>query len=165
MGTVYATRTDLTTLCISDALLSGLTDDQITAALTSASTTVDSYIGTRFDLPLTDFGQDIVLATCRIAAYLVLQGPRGFNPGASNADSFLTNHNMAVSWLKDVAAGRATPSFPDTKDATDFNPDQQPFVLAPASGNIGVSTGGFRSHQDDEPIRVGTAGPPRSRGW
>ncbi len=166
MGTIYASQAQLVKVAITQALLDGIDSDAVDYALQTASELVDSYLGTRFDLPLTSYGNDIILATCRIAAYLVLSGPRGFNPGAQDAEAFLLSHDRAVSWLKDVASGKATPAFPATVDAAGFNPQQQPFALAPAQGSIGVSDGSFASEsEDDSFVAVGTVGPPRSRGW
>lgn len=165
MGTVYATRTDLTRLAIAAQALGGISTDTQDAALASASSTIDSYLQGRFKLPLASYGIDITECACAIAAWLLIKG-RGLQPGNEAWESLRSGYTDALRWLKDVSDGRALPAFPTAKDADQFTPVDKPFVLAPLSGTAGLGAGSFHSKDsDDNSLAVGTPAPPRLRGW
>lgn len=162
MGTQYATLADLESVGLPPLALQGRSDAQKLQALIDASSVVDSYLSTRFTLPLTTFGRDIVRATLAIVAYDLLYS-RGFQPGAVDSDATKVRYDDAVKWLRDVAAGKATPAFADTTDREGFDPSSatKRFTIQPVGGGIGISDaeeGG--SHGD-----FGTIRAPRSRGW
>lgn len=102
----YATRTDLYRLGLREAAFTGVATADQDAALEAASDTADSYMRSRYTLPLTGYGDDLKSAVCRIAAYELL-ATRGYNPGAGGDESLESRHDKAVTWLKDVSAGRA----------------------------------------------------------
>lgn len=104
----YASTDDLDTYGALPAATSALfTTAQKTAALDEASSLADSYLaGQTQGLPLTTWGVDLRAGVCRIAAWKLLQGLRGYDAaGAGNA--FKTGRDEVVSWLKDVSAGKA----------------------------------------------------------
>lgn len=105
----YATRTDLTRLGLRSEALTGVSADAQDAALEAASDVADSYLRARYDLPLTAWGDDLRRAVAAIAA-LDIMTARGFNPQAGADDLLMRRQEQAVSWLKDVAANRATVS-------------------------------------------------------
>lgn len=101
-------------------------------ALLEASQEVDSYLRQQFQLPLTQWGSDIVSATCRIAAYQLIC-VRGFNPNAEADAVYEANRDKAHAWLKDVAKGLASP------DITDSSSNAAPGVQAPAAQPLASS--------------------------
>jgi phage gp36-like protein len=119
---VYATRTDLEAVGINPAAIAGIDNTKVTEALTSASARVDSYLRSQFTLPLTQFGADIVEATCKIAAYELLAG-RGYNPAAGSDPNVRQRYEDMVGtpgksgWLEQVAKGLVNP------DVTDSSPE------------------------------------------
>lgn len=158
MGTVYATTADLENGGLPPLALQGLSEEQKTSALTDAASVVDSYLSTRFDMPLASFGRDIVRATVAIAS-LDLLARRGFQPGAVDAEVAKTRYDEALRWLRDVAGGRATPAHADTTSKDSFDPQDQPFTRQMVSGGISISD------SDEESTTFGTLRAPRSRGW
>lgn len=96
------------------------------AALLSASETVDSYLRQQFQLPLKQWGSDIVKYTCWLAAYQLICS-RGFNPDSEADSIYESNYDKSIAWLKDVAKGLASP------DITDSSVNAAPGVQAPGS--------------------------------
>lgn len=129
MGVSYATTGDLTTLGLPAKALAGIAVPAQEAALEAASRVVDSYIGSRYDLPLIGVGSDIKEAVCAIAA-VNLMSVRGFAAGVEDAEALMTRKKDAMTWLRDVAKGLATPSVIDTTDQSKppVDPQRAPFT-------------------------------------
>jgi len=161
MGTVYATAADFSRLGLPPLAYASLSEEQVEAALEQASAKADSYIGTRFELPLTAYSPALTECVCELAAY-ALMTQRGWQPGASDIESVGARHDKAIKWLEDVARGRALPAYPDTVDTNGFNPQQQPGVLVSATGGIGLADGSSGSGSF---VEAGTIGAPTGRGW
>lgn len=160
----YATKEQLVELAIPANALAGVTDAQKDAALVAASVTIDSYLGTRFDLPLAVYGSDITVATAQIAAWFLIS-KRGISPGNEAWEALRTNYKDQLSWLKDVSAGRAVPSFPTTKDTGSFDPQDPEFVVAPLPGTTDPAKAFWDRHEDAGCVAGGYAGKPKLRGW
>lgn len=105
----YADRTDLTRFGISAAALSSVSTATQDAALEAASRVADSYLRSRYTLPLTGYGDDLKRAVCAIAAWDLLS-TRGYDPQRGGDEAVRMRSDAAVSWLKDVSAGRAAVS-------------------------------------------------------
>jgi phage gp36-like protein len=106
----YATRTDLVNLGIAAQALEGVATGSQDAALLAASELADSYLGSRFTLPLTAWGSDLKRHVCSIAAWDLLGGTRGFNPEAGTNEVVRTRYEDAIRWLEQVAANKVTPA-------------------------------------------------------
>ncbi len=146
-------------------LPAAVTDEMKVATIQSASGTVDSYLAGRFKLPLTEWGIDIVEATCAIAAYRLVR-KYGSNVNSTDGANFRQAYDDAIAWLKHVSDGKATPAGVTVTDSSTEAPTANaPFVLAPAAGSIGSGTGAFAQSEDDDDVEIGTVGPPRLRGW
>jgi len=104
----YADRTDLYRLGIrEDALGDTSTDDQ-DAALEAASRTADSYLASQLTVPLTGtITLDVKSAVCRLAAYDLISGTRGFNPESD--PSLRDRYSDALRWLEGVSKGLIRP--------------------------------------------------------
>jgi phage gp36-like protein len=124
VGTVYATQTDLEAVGINPSAIANIDPADIAEALAAASARVDSYLRSQYVLPLTNFGKDIVEATCKIAAYELMAG-RGFNPAAGSDSNLRVRYEDMVGspgksgWLEQVAKGLVSP------DVTDSSPMPQ----------------------------------------
>jgi len=103
----YATQQDLVDR-YGDAELKQLADRNrdgaieaavVTRCLADASDTIDSYIGQRYQLPLAAVPPVLKRVCCEIARFLL------YADGATEAVA--ANHEWALGWLKDVAAGKA----------------------------------------------------------
>lgn len=165
-GTQYATLVELTSLGVPAASLTGTTSDQQTAALVAASSIVDSYVGARFKLPLSNYGADLKICVCKIAGYNLLT-TRGMSPGNDAGDALRNAYKDQMAWLKDISDGRATPAWPVASDVNGYNPEGGAFVLQPASGAIGASGSSFFDGNSNSGgcSRVGTPQTPKLRGW
>jgi len=102
----YATRTDLTRFGLPSSALTGVADATQDAALEAASDVADSYMRSRYELPLTGYGDDLKRAVCGLAAWDLLT-TRGYDPNSGGDEAVKLRHDAALAWLKDVAAGRA----------------------------------------------------------
>lgn len=105
----YADRTDLVRLGLRAEALTGVSTTAQDAALEAASDVADSYLRARYALPLTAWGDDLRRAVAAIAS-LDIMTARGFNPSNGADDVLVQRSRDATSWLKDVAANRATVS-------------------------------------------------------
>lgn len=142
----YATIAQLTQNGMStQALSSPSISDAATqnAALLAASQVVDSYLRQQFQLPLRQWGADIVRATSWIAAYGLIC-VRGFNPNSEADAVYGDNEKRARDWLKDVAKGLASPDITDSSTGAAPGkqaPDATPSADSPSSN---VTRGSFR---------------------
>lgn len=170
MPTQYATQTDFALYGLSAAALQPVAGATQDAALMAASQYADGYFGQRYKLPLTQWGADVKMQVCAVAAWLVMR-PRGFKPGTQDADAIHTGYQDATKWFEAVASGKTTPAGiidSDTGEVAGSTDTGQgaPFVLSPNS--IDTSRVMDRESQffnRDPPARSGVVGPPRLRGW
>src|SRR6266550_1591408 len=122
MGTRYCSRQQLASHGLAQKIIDTIVPEDVDAALDAASAQVDSYIGRVFNLPLKSFGVELTQSTAAVAAYN-LMSVRGFQAGGSDqAETLEKRNDRALTWLKDIAAGRAKPSWPDTATASGYNP-------------------------------------------
>lgn len=148
----YATQADFASLGLLPKVTATIASADIDAALEAASRVVDSYIGSRYDLPLTNYDKSVTIATCKIAAYDLLSR-RGFAAGAADSENVRQRYEDAIGWCKDVAKGLALPSVVATTDQTKpsaYNPQSAPFVRSLQY-----------SDSDSSPISA----KPKPRGW
>lgn len=125
----YCTEADIIAR-MPDEFLEQLTDDtdadsedtktaRITAAIADADSDIDSYIGTKYNVPLADddVSQNIKNQSVRIAIYYLASR----RSDALDEDSIIKiNHDKAIAWLKDVSSGKAILSAPPPEE----NPDR-----------------------------------------
>ncbi len=133
MATQYATLADLIRLGVPNAALAGISDPDRDAALLAASGVVDSYVGERFKLPLTRFGDELRRVVCKIAAHDLIT-TRGLSPGNDSADTLRLGFTDSIAWLKDVSKGLAKPQWPANSDVNDYDPEGESFVSQPTPG-------------------------------
>lgn len=147
----YATQSDFASLGLPAKATAGIPSFDIDAALEAASRVVDSYIGSRYTLPLVTYDKAVTIAVCKIAAYELLSR-RGFAAGVADGDMVERRYDQAMAWCRDVARGLALPGPPTTTDAVQptVNVQEAPFVqqrsVDPETGDV-------------------TVGTPSSRGW
>lgn len=104
----YATSADLTNLGLPAAALARFDSATQTAALTAASSLIDSYLASRYTLPLVSWGDDLRRAACIITAYDLLSG-LGFSPMAAADENLRRRYEDVLAWLRGIAAGSVTP--------------------------------------------------------
>lgn len=116
----YASPTDLASLGMPATALARFDSATQTASLVGASSLIDSYLASRYTLPLSDWGGDITRAACVITAYDLLSG-LGFSPMAGADENLRRRYEDVIAWLKGIAAGSVTPvgivdATPDTTE-------------------------------------------------
>jgi phage gp36-like protein len=159
----YATPAELYLYALPSAAIPDMTADEVQAQLDAASALVDSYIGSRFDLPLSGtIPIDIVSVTCDLAAYALMKH-RGFNPESGDAEQFETARKNAVSWLKDVQSGKATPTGVKDSSTPTVTHQDAPFVVAAGAGSAGVVATFYEPPSNS--TDVAPLGTPTRRGW
>lgn len=109
----YATAAQLLQLGLPGRALTDVSTADRNAALDAASDLADSYLRSRFELPLTAWGDDLRRAVCSVAVYDLLSR-RGYNPEQGADDNIRARHDDAVRWLEKVAAGLVSPSVTDS---------------------------------------------------
>lgn len=134
-GTQYATRADLANLGLIGNALANVATAAQDAALAAASATADSFLQSRYELPLITWGQDLVRAVCVIAAYDVLTS-RGFAPGGNVDANIRQRYLDAVGWLEAVGKGNQTPS-----QVTDSS---TPSTGSGADGSVSATTDAYQ---------------------
>lgn len=112
----YADRTALYRLGLREEAFAGIATAAQDTALEAASDVADSYLRSRYTVPLTGYGDDLKGAVCKLAAYELLRA-RGYDPSAGSDESIKNGRDEAVSWLKDVSAGKAHVSGGNTTPA------------------------------------------------
>jgi phage gp36-like protein len=164
----YATASEFAQRGLPQTLLTQFTSDEQTAALLGASAVADSYMMGRFDLPFSAWGEDLKSSVCKIAAYDLVSGRRGFNPEASENMSLRSRYEDAMRWLKDVARGLARPvnvvdSSPGAQNRTDVPQTSEPFTAQYRQAVDGESLESFWSRTGGG--SSAGVGPPKPRGW
>lgn len=98
----YATRQDLIDRVGEDEVIqreSALPAGAVDQALADAAAVVDGYVAQLYAVPLAPVPDNIPRVVCQIARFGLL--------GSSNDDQSRADYSSAISWLKDVSAGRA----------------------------------------------------------
>lgn len=91
-------------LIAADRDLNGVADEAAMAkAFAHASSEIDSYVCTRYTVPLTTVPEIITRLCIDIALYQASSGP-----GGGLTDEKRTRYEDAIRWLKDVAKGVAS---------------------------------------------------------
>jgi phage gp36-like protein len=112
----YITQTELGQLsALPTAILDELDATEpgtIDAALDAATGTVNGYLASRYDLPLSSVGEDVKQACADVAAYR-LASRHGYANEGANAD-LRQRYDDAIAWLRDVAKGLVTPDVTTT---------------------------------------------------
>lgn len=104
----YATVDDLTLIGLpAKNVTSVQSADAVEAALESASRFADSYLTSRYVLPLVQWDGALTQAVASIAAFNIMRA-RGFAPGVQDAETLRIGYDYAVDWLKNVSKGMAT---------------------------------------------------------
>jgi phage gp36-like protein len=127
--TRYATTTDFARLGLPTAATQGIATASIEAALDAFAATMDGYLQARgYVLPLSSWGDDLRRCNCQGAAWDVLR-VRGYDPNAGGDEAVRLGFEDAMKWLRDVSAGRVTPSsIVDSTPSTD-EPSQQTVMV------------------------------------
>ena len=124
MATQYASIADIFIHGLPTTARGALSDDQLDGALQAASELMDSTFRGRYNLPLLNWGVEVRMVCCWIAAYLVLSGARGFNPAAGADVNIANRYQAAMVWCDQVQRRAKHPDVVESpgKEATYAQP-------------------------------------------
>jgi phage gp36-like protein len=105
----YATRAELETYGLAAELISSVSNDTVDDCLSAASRYADSYLQTRYELPLVAYGVDLTMAVCEIATYRLLVSLKLMQPLTNDYQVWRDRHDMAIKWLEGIASGKISP--------------------------------------------------------
>lgn len=161
-GTKYATSTDLASLGLIGGALSNVPTATQDAALIAASALADSYLQSRYDLPITRWGQDLARAVCQIAAYDLLTS-RGFGMVQGPDANIRQRYLDALEWLQEVSQGKQTPAYviDSSVNIGTGGTAVDGSVVTTTQGGIQIVTQDVRGWTD----RGSTAAPFDRTGW
>jgi phage gp36-like protein len=150
--TQYATRADLTNLGLLAGALSSVPTATQDAALLAASGLADAALQSRYILPLTRWGQDLVRCVCIIAAYDLLTS-RGYGPQQGVDDNIRKRYLDQLDWLKEVGKGNDTPSYVIDSSANGSggsvsSPSADGSIVTSTDGGLQMTTSSVRGWTD-----------------
>lgn len=117
----YAISADLASYGVPAAALARFDSAAQTSSLEGASSLIDSYLASRYTLPLVSWGDDLRRAACIITLYDLMSG-LGFSPMASADENLRRRYEDVIAWLRGIAAGSVTPvSVVDSTPSTTEN--------------------------------------------
>lgn len=137
--TIYASVSDLYVYGAPEKAFGQLTLAMKEAALASASSVVDSFYRARFALPLVTWDLPTTEATCRIAAFNLLN-IRGYNPAAGSDENILERYKQALAWLEKVQKQQAHPDV--VPQPSQLQTYHQPFVQSSSVVNLATGATG-----------------------
>jgi phage gp36-like protein len=149
---LYCNPQDLSRYGVNAAALADLAiDQQITPTIEAASDKIDSYLRSRYTLPLFVWGSDIRACCAIMAAWQTLR-VRGLRPGENVEDSPLyLAYQEQLKWLGQIAGGTVHPEVTDSSSgaAVGLSADR-PFIASDEqrgyhSGSIAGPLGGWRA--------------------
>lgn len=157
----YATIDDLSIYGLNASVLASLTPVQQNAAIDAASDLIDSYLNSKFKLPLLSFGKGLTQKTCEIASWTLLS-IRGFDPEDPADAEVKHRYDVALQWLTDIKNGEITPNVTDSGTGQYGGPGILQSTTQPSSQ---PSPGGtvYQTVLQDGTIVV--TGAPKQRGW
>ncbi len=130
----YATIADLEVYGLPSAVVASLGVPALNKFLQRASGLVDERISSQLSLPIAPdalggYPSGLVIATCHIAAYLILRFI-GFNP--ENGDETVRDdYRDALKWASEVGSNKI--QLFDVDDATDGFDEGEPIVMSDES--------------------------------
>lgn len=112
----YCTSADLSQYGIRAEALGNIADSVLTSNIAGASDVIDSYLRSRFELPLVTWGSDLTSCCAKIAVYEILR-VRGFNSARPADETIKDAYDSAIKWLIDISNERAMPNVTDSSSA------------------------------------------------
>lgn len=98
--TQYAAISDLYLYGFREEARGDLSDAVLNAALVSASTTIDGFLGQRFGYPLSTWTTEITRWTAVLATFELMTGPRGLSSDSPDYQVLQDRKNEVLDFLK-----------------------------------------------------------------
>jgi len=113
----YCLSADLSQYGIRAEALGNIDASILQVNIAAASDVIDSYLRSRFTLPLLTWGSDITAACANIAVYKILT-VRGFNSARGADEVIRQSYEDAIKWLVDISNERAMPDVTDSSSGS-----------------------------------------------
>jgi len=158
----YATVTDMQTFGLTSATMA--TVDTVTQEthLSAASDLADSYLGSRFDLPLLSWGPALTQKVCELAAEAILT-IRGYDPEDPGDMSIMLRGKNAREWFESVKEGDTTPNVQDSHGSDDTQFGGPNTLSSYTQPNSQAQIPGTETREGGNPSIV--IARPKARGW
>lgn len=168
--TAYAALADLPLTGISAEVIAWFSNGEPQRQLDVANAAIDAVMATRFVMPLTSWGMDLVGVACDIAAYKLVK-LRGFQPDGNGDNGELSKaYDNALEWLDKIRKGQITPQ--NVVDSSTPNPmgndnagGGEPFALQPQIVDGTEITILANGSVDSSSTVTAAPAPPKLRGW
>ena len=126
-GPIYASFDDFGVYGLPPPMTRGVESADVLKIIEGKSRIADGYMGKLGVLiPLKTWGSDLSQSVCQLAAIDVLKVLIGVNPSDPSNSSFIEQAMLAMTWLRDVSAGRVVPT-----NLTLLAPDGTPTLGGP----------------------------------
>lgn len=107
LTSAYATLDDLWDMGLPASAMPNVGLNAQARLLIAASRMADTFLRDRYNLPLAcPYDPSLAMWVCHVAAYLILAGPRGFNPNSGSDVAVRMNYDDALKSLRAVANGQ-----------------------------------------------------------
>jgi phage gp36-like protein len=116
VSTQYASAAEFRSFGLAAGAIANYTDAALDPFLQAASAWADGYLRSRYTLPLTQWSNDLKIAVCQYAKYLVLDH-RGWNPTDPSGASVMTALKQAEKFWEDVDNGKRSLQVTDSSPA------------------------------------------------
>ena len=160
--TAYAVLTDLTTFGLMSSTLSTLDNSTQQAHLDAACDLADSYLGSKFKLPLTAWGKALTQKVCELAAYTAVS-IRGFDPEDPGDKTIYIRGQAAIAWFTGITEGDITPVVTDSSGTPGQFGGPNTLQMS-VQGTTPMTSGDTQINVDNSSPSV-IVGRPRQRGW
>jgi phage gp36-like protein len=144
----YALYMDLPKYGIAGGALAGISTAIQTAAIGAASSLMDGYLASQFQLPLLVYGDDVKAVCCKLAVHELMRA-RGFNPANATDLALRQGYEDSIRWLEGVASGAVSPQVTDSSASAAAGHAEAPTVISSSQrgwtsrGTAGSGGGGF----------------------
>ncbi len=115
---VYATRDDFYKYGVPQEIVADVSTSVIDDILATTSRLADSYLSARYELPLSQWGADLTMQLCEIAAFKLLVALKLLAPQTNDYQVWRDRYDSAMRWLENVGQGRVVPTQIVSADAT-----------------------------------------------
>jgi phage gp36-like protein len=166
MASSYAQVSDLLKYGLSQAALNTVTTDVTIqqAHLDAASDLADSYLRSKFNLPLISWGLALTQKVCEIGAYTLID-LRGYDPENPLDMPIYNRYKAAVSWLERITEGEVNPVVVDSSGDPALLGVPNTLQMNTSGSTTQASPGGTINIQVTPDGGTTYTGAPRQRGW
>ncbi len=125
---IYLTAAQFKAMAVAAPWLTDVATADIVSVAGSVSRFMDSFFRSKFVMPLTQWGDEVSQACADLVGFRLFV-KNGAKPGTQGIELIRKAYEDAVSWLKLVGAGDATPDVTDSSYTPAQGADPEPQVI------------------------------------